>query len=451
MKRAAMITAALLLGVNSARAADHIGTARVDAPGVQPSTRSANEPLADYDPDSRAWNGLATFVSVAEGLGFEVKAVATLEWGDLSADDVLVMLYPLRRVDPARIEAFISAGGNAVIADDFGDAGDAIAGLQLIRGETATPKAARFADGKLFAPIATVRGKHPIGVDVGDVVTNHPAVLTHVEGATQVVGFDDGSAVVVAGQRGTGKFVVVSDPSIFINRMLQFPGDMQLSVNILRWLNRDGRAKRVVLLRGDVPMYGDPAPFIDDANADALGRGVADVNRWLGERNDWLLTPDALKVIATVLALLMVGLVGAAMPRRRGSAENDGSWLTFLRPARRDDPARLLRAADSGETNFLSAACVLRDLAGHRLRTALSTEDPLVMTDSEFARAAAIASKSKNVDVDALAMRVHRRLRALPQRAQAAAPWAVGTLNRRDFDQLYGDLEELCRTLGTPL
>ena len=198
-------------------------------------------------------------------------------------------------------------------------------------------------------------------------------------------------------------------------------------------------------------MYGDPAPFIDDANADALGRGVADVNRWLGERNDWLLTPDALKVIATILALLMVVLVGAAMPRRRSSTENDGTWLTFLRPARRDDPARLLRAAESGDANFLSAACVLRDLASQRLRSALSTDDPLAMSDSEFARAAAIASKSRTVDVDAMAMRVHRRLRALPQRAQAAAPWAVGTMSRRDFDLLYGDLEELCRTLGTPL
>jgi hypothetical protein len=47
--------------------------------------------------------------------------------------------------------------------------------------------------------------------------------------------------------------------------------------------------------------------------------------------------------------------------------------------------------------------------------------------------------------------RVYRRLRALPSRGQAAAPWSAGQLARRDFDALYRDVAELCRTLGLPL
>ena len=34
---------------------------------------------------------------------------------------------------------------------------------------------------------------------------------------------------------------------------------------------------------------------------------------------------------------------------------------------------------------------------------------------------------------------------------QAAAPWSSGSLTRRDFESLYEDVAELCRTLGHPL
>src|SRR5439155_1148560 len=41
---------------------------------------------------------------------------------------------------------------------------------------------------------------------------------------------------------------------------------------------------------------------------------------------------------------------------------------------------------------------------------------------------------------------------ALPvRRGQAAAPWSSGSLSRREFDALYRDVAELCRTLGSPL
>jgi hypothetical protein len=47
--------------------------------------------------------------------------------------------------------------------------------------------------------------------------------------------------------------------------------------------------------------------------------------------------------------------------------------------------------------------------------------------------------------------RIYRRLKALPSRGQASAPWGAGHLPRRDFDVLYRDVAELCRTLGSPL
>jgi len=405
--------------------------------------------LPDYDPSSTQWNGLATFVGLAGGMGYDVRPMAALEWSDLDAEDILVLLYPLRRVDPARIDAFITAGGHVVIADDFGDAGDALTRLEIIRAEVGAPDATRYHEGRAFAPIATpLAADHPLASEVREVITNHPAVLTRVRGATSVIGFSADQAIVVAGERGTGRFVVVSDPSIFINLMQEFEGNARLAANILRWLDRGGRARHVVILRGDVPMYGEPRPFIDDAGAGPVGRAVNNLNDWLYRRSDWLLTPVAMRIIAAILALILVTLVVVAMPLRRHSAA-DGSWLKFIRPGRRDAPDRLIAAAERGDESMIVAACVLRDVAQGALARAVDRVDPIyTMTEAELI--AAVRRAKDPIAGDQVA-RVYKRLRALPSRSQAAAPWGGGQLPRREFDRLYHDVTALCRTLGEEL
>lgn len=401
----------------------------------------------DYDPRSSAWNGMASFVGLAEGMGFEVTPVSSLEWGDLSADDILVLIYPLQRVDPARLSAFVQAGGNAVIADDFGDGKEAMQALGLLRAEVETPRASKYYEGRTFAPIATAKGDHPLGHDVGEVVTNHPAALTRIQGAAEVVGFDEG-AVVVAGERGSGRFVAISDPSIFINRMLMFRGNVQLAANLLRYLDRSGRSRHVVLLRGDVPMYGDPRPYIDDARAGELGRTIADLNFWLSERRAWLLTPAAMKVLAGALALALLLLALFALPVKRGP-RIDGAWLRFGRPGRRDEPHLVIGQAERGTGSHLVLACVLRDQVQRLLADATGKLEPLYTVPE--AQLVAEVGQARGRAAGAALGRVYRRLRALPSRGQAAAPWSAGHLARREFDTLYRDVAELCRTLGAPL
>jgi len=404
----------------------------------------------DYDPHSTAWNGMASFVGLAEGLGFEVVPVSSLEWGDLSANEILVLVYPLQRVDPARLGAFVQAGGHAIIADDFGEGKDAMQGLGLLRAEVTTPKASKFYKNLLYAPIATAKGDHPLAQDVGEIVTNHPAAMTRVEGASVIAEFDDGAAVVVAGERGSGRFIAISDPSILINRMQTFRGNVTLVRNMLQWLNRSGRARRVVLLRGDVPMYGEPRPFIDDASASELSRSIANMNFWLSERRAWLLTPAAMKVLAAVLAALLLTLAMLALPVRRGP-RIDGAWLKFGRPPRRDEPHALIAAADKGggASSNLVLACILRDHVQVTLAGITNRLEPLY-TIPENLLLAEVSKVRGPVAAQALS-RVYRRLRALPSRGQAAAPWSAGHLARRDFDSLYRDVGELCRTLGSEL
>jgi hypothetical protein len=406
--------------------------------------------ISDYDPRSQAWNGMATFVGLAEGMGYEVTPVSSLEWGELGANDILFLVYPLQRVEPGRIDAFVQAGGNVVIADDFGEGKDAMSRLGLLRAEVAAPKASKYQDGRVWAPIATRQSDHYISRDVDEVVTNHPAALKQIEGATNVIGFEDG-AVVVAGERGTGKFVAVSDPSIFINRMLQYPGNSTLAYNILTWLDRHetgSRARNIVLLRGDVPMFGEPRPFINDPRGGRLGRSIAELNEWLRLRREWLLTPTAMKALAAVLAALLLLLAVIALPVRRGP-RIDGAWLRFGRPQRRDEPYTLVGASDRNAGSSLVLACILRDQVQTLLADALGKSEPLyTLTEVQLAK---LLTDAKGSQAGVALTRVYKRLRALPSRGQAAAPWSSGHLARRDFDALYRDVAELCRTLGAPL
>ncbi len=413
-----------------------------------PAVAHGQDALPDYDPSSKDWNGLYTFARTAAGLGLDVLEVSSLEWGDLDDGDILVLVYPLQRVEPSRLAGFVQAGGHVVVADDFGEAGDALARMGLLRADVGTPQASSYYRSRLYAPVAgpLVAG-HPLVRGVTEVIANHPAVLTEVKGAVSVVGFGAGQgAIVVAGEHGTGRFVVVSDPSIFINRMLQFPGNLTLAVNILRWLDRDGRADRVVLLRGDVPMFGEPRTFIDDAGMGAFGRSVAGVNRWLEQRNDWLLTPVAMRVIGGLLALALALLGIAAMPPWR-RLPLDGRWLRLMRPERPADLPQIVAAHDDpGARNFLLPAAVLRDSAAAALARVTGTVDPLhQLPEPELVKRVTAA---RGAAAGAAVARLHRRLRGLPSRSQAAAPWSRGKISRRELHQLHADVTDLYRTLG---
>jgi hypothetical protein len=405
--------------------------------------------LADYDPTSKAWNGMTTFVRLASGLGLEVIPVSALEWGDLDDSDILVLVYPLQRVEPNRLSAFIQAGGHVIVADDFGDSAAALSRLGLLRAEVGAGHASNYYRSRLYAPIAVpLAPGHPLVRGVTEVITNHPAILSEVHGATPVIGFGgDGGAVVVAGELGTGRFIVVSDPSIVINRMLQFPGNLNLAVNLLRWLDRGGRARRVILLRGDVPMYGEPKAFIDDANLSRFGRSLTNVNRWLAGRNEWLLTPIAMRIIGAIVAILLAVLALAAMPPWRRQVV-DGKWLGPNRPERRDLIARVVTDHDHGLANFLIPATVLRDSVAAALSRALQHPDP--MTQLPEREVSARIRDRFGKDAGDRVARLIPRLRALPSRSHAAAEWIRGRVNQRDLTALYADARALYGHLGEP-
>jgi hypothetical protein len=124
-------------------------------------------------------------------------------------------------------------------------------------------------------------------------------------------------------------------------------------------------------------------------------------------------------------------------------------WLRFRRPQRRDEPTTLVMNADRQGGSYLVLASVLRDHVQQLLADALGKADPLyTLGENQLVQQLAAAKGAPSAGA---LTRVYKRLRALPSRSQAAAPWSTGHLARREFDALYRDVADLCRTLGAPL
>jgi len=105
--------------------------------------------------------------------------------------------------------------------------------------------------------------------------------------------------------------------------------------------------------------------------------------------------------------------------------------------------------AERGDGSNLVLACVLRDQIQRLLAEAIARPEPLYTVPE--AQLIAEVSRARGAAAGGALARLYRRLRALPSRAQAAGPWSPGRLARRDFDTLYRDAAELCRTLGAAL
>jgi hypothetical protein len=118
-------------------------------------------------------------------------------------------------------------------------------------------------------------------------------------------------------------------------------------------------------------------------------------------------------------------------------------------PSGPPEPPRRGRRRTETRGPLLVLACILRDQVQTYLAEAAHHAEPLY-TMSEAELVARVAAAHGN-DAGIALSRVYRRLRALPSRSQAAAPWSSGTLPRRDFESLYRDVAELCRTLGHEL
>ncbi|HLU67509.1 MAG TPA: DUF4350 domain-containing protein, partial [Kofleriaceae bacterium] len=360
--------------------------------------------------------------------------------------DVVFFLYPTARIDPTHLDSFVRNGGRVLLADDFGETDAALGRLGILRGGSDAAAASEFWDDQLFAPIARPLARHPLTDGVDSVTTNYPAVWRTTGAASPVIGFDDGSSVVAALVQGDGRLVALSDPSVLINRMLEFDGNLAFAINLLRWLGRDEQPRRLVVMTGDVMLFGEPSRMIGDGHPPGSMAGLLErFNIWLGDLKAWQLQSE--RAVAVVIAILLALGALLVLPRRRREAL-DGRWTRARSGAEPATTERLIRELGAGgrRASFVLPAAVLRDTVNARLAALLGQPDPLYAVP-EGALIAAVRDRRGPPAAAALAD-LYPLMRGLPTRAQAASPWQAPFFAQRDFERISAAAERLYRSLG---
>lgn len=400
----------------------------------------------DYDIAHEDWNGLSTLAAIAQGVGLEVVNHTEIDWSQLDSNDVVLLIYPTRYVDPADMATFIRNGGRVLIADDFGASKPVVSRLGARRRET-LPNATNYHDNQTFAPIAAPVVKHPLTSGVSELTTNHPAAIANLEGMESVFAFEDGSSLVAVGTIGSGQYVTLADPSVLINGMLQFEDNLQFAFNLISYLRRDN-SDRIVVLTGQVNFAGRPRNHFDDGTWRGQVSGiVTDFDGWLDELNQYLLTATSLRIVAVLLAMGLGVLLFIVFPTRRASSL-DGSW-TRAGPSNNGHGNHHLvghYSQAAARTSYLLPAAIERDNINTVLETLMEVPEPLYsLSEAELLRrisalrGAAVAQELKHL---------LPRVRALPQRAQAAAHWQPRFLGRNEFEAIHRQATAVHRSLA---
>jgi hypothetical protein len=404
-------------------------------------------PSDDYDIDNNKWNGLTTFAALARGMNLSVEMRRELEWRQLEPNDLLVILYPDAKIVPRHVGAFINGGGRVVIGDDFGTADRIFAELGLLRGRAVGVGASRFYDNLPFAPFARAAGEHPLSQGAPTIATNHPAILTSLGFTDPVYRFGGSETVVAAGEQGSGRLVAIADPSVLINRMLQFENNFQFAVNLVRYLMMDGGSRRMIIVTGTFALSGEPPPNSAADDGTALGL-VNAANELLRELNQYVATSATGRGLSVLIAGALSLLLLLVLPLRpRGDL--DGRWIRArpdaAPPLGLDGIAALYDRRTTARTSFALAAGAVRDAVSRRLGDELGVDDPLYnLSEPQLFDA---LNRAGHAEAAAQLRPVYRKLRDLPSRAHASQ-WERWFVSQRDFERLHAAVGQVYRSLG---
>ncbi len=410
---------------------------------LQPSSAAAQSG-DDYNPQNNKWNGLTTLVALAHGLGISMDLRSDLDWGDVSEDDVLMILYPTSQIVPRHLSSFIRGGGRVVLGDDFGQSDRLFAELGLLRADAIGVGASRYHNDLAFAPIAKAIADRSLADRAPTLVTNHPAIFTELGFSQPIYRFGPGETVVSEGELGSGLLIGLADPSILINRMLQFDDNFQFAINLLRKLMDKG-SRQIIVITGRFRLTGEPV--VKPERPTGLAGAVVLINGWLGEINAYIAT----KQTARSLALLIAGLVGVLflliMPLRT-KTQLSGSWTRarpkMVSPLTAHD---IVHSYDQplGKQSFTVAAAAIRDGVSRRLADRVGLSDPFHAVPKHvlFHRLESTAGPTAVTCLNG----IYQALKNLPSRDHATSQVDSRHVSKQEFESLSSAVAKLYRSL----
>lgn len=210
----------------------------------------------DYRVENNGWNGLSELAALARSRAVVVASPSRLDLAQVDTRrDAILVMHPKggASASGSQLVHFVTQGGTLIVADDFGDSDAIFAKFGAERVSDVSVGAEDYLRGNPQLPVALPWGSHELTAGVDRVILNHPAALR----ARHKPVLGAGMPIVVVGQLGSGRFLLCSDPSMFINNMLEQPGNFAFAQNMLDWL-LEGRGRVFVLsqefvILGEVP------------------------------------------------------------------------------------------------------------------------------------------------------------------------------------------------------
>lgn len=407
--------------------------------------RSAAAAETDYLPDNPSWNGLSELADLARGLQLQVVLLEELNWNGLPPRSTLLVVYPRAAIEPLDLMGFVGRGGKALIADDHGEARALLAKLGVDRRDGVPVRGARVWNGNANLPIASAHARHPLVTGIGDVVCNHPASFR--SRFPTLLGWDEEQQLMVAGRLGHGSFVALSDPSVLINGMLRFEGNLTLVTNLLRQLAPE-EGNTVYLVTGSFRVQGHTVPMPPERAASPAQRFMTEYNSFLALLNNYAATAPALRSLAFVCgALALVALILVLpLPRR----ELDGHWLRPRGGAvlGLEDQVRRSRAARRLGRASLPAG-LLREEIEEILTELLHAPAPITTIHPSWV--VSEVRRRAGEDAAQLCRRLLAALRRVPAGREPGLPERlIGRVGERELARVYELGRDLLARLGGP-
>jgi len=203
----------------------------------------------NFSVDNSEWNGTRRLVEK-----YQIRALDSLSRLPAEPEETALLLVPYLVFTDGeldKLERYLNNGGTLIIADDYGHGNEVLAYLDVKARFTGVnlvdPLSSQ--NSPLF-PVITHFNDHVFTEGVERLVMNHPAGLSNI-GEDEALAYsslfsfldmegngvkdeEDGAGplpVMAKIQRGQGRLVLISDPSIFINSMLETGGNQTLLEN----------------------------------------------------------------------------------------------------------------------------------------------------------------------------------------------------------------------------
>lgn len=212
-------------------------------------------PIAEpYHPLNAGWNGCSKVVSAATN----VTLLISYSKLPLNSSSLLAIVGPSIQFsddESSKVRSFLEGGGSVLVADDFGTGNSLLQRLSIGARFSGKPLADLYYYSKSPTfPVISDFSPNSLTENVSTVILNRPSFL-EIDNSSQVTTFASSSPfsfidltvenmplanetidsypVMVNAKIGRGTLILISDPSMFVNDMIDLHDNMQLLRNLL--------------------------------------------------------------------------------------------------------------------------------------------------------------------------------------------------------------------------